>query len=570
MFTFTRKPGLAQASLNMGGFSIALLSAAGFGAILFTLTAGFFLFSNTQSLVTAKDWVEHTQEVLTGLQTASQLADRIEFSTRLYALNKDESQLSIARYSAISLKVAALHVRTLVADNPMQVQNAEQLIGCGSRLNGFVRDTVQAVPIGDLLACREAVSVMSEQERSLLKERTRKSQHTSIVSLSTECAFIGLSLLTLIGLFAILLRDALHRRAIARQTAATNADLARSVQALEARIHESRLLTACRDELQLCTTVQQVFRAAANCMARLLPASTGSLAMISNSRNLVEVVSSWVADKAAILPTIESSPPESCCGLRLGQIRWRCPDVSEIDCDHFSGELPARYLCLPMMAQSETLGVLTIECTAEEAYLGLQEHMDGVVQLLQLTGMTIASLNLRVKLENQSIRDALTGLFNRHFMQITLNRELSRAARTGAPVALFMLDVDHFKRFNDTFGHGAGDTMLRAIADAFRASVRTEDTVCRYGGEEFAIILPGMTAEAALASAERIRRKISELGVPLEDAPNGQTTVSIGIALHPDDGTEADALLRKADQALYRAKHNGRNQVWLAEEMARV
>ena len=108
--------------------------------------------------------------------------------------------------------------------------------------------------------------------------------------------------------------------------------------------------------------------------------------------------------------------------------------------------------------------------------------------------------------------------------------------------------------------------MLRAIGTAFRTSVRTEDTVCRYGGEEFAIILPGVTAQAALERAERIRRAVAGLSVPIEDAPNGQSTVSIGIAFYPADSSNADTLLRKADQALYRAKHNGRNQVWLAEE----
>ncbi len=548
---------------NSGTFSIVLLSAAAFGAIFFTLTAGFFVYSNTQSLVSAKDWVEHTQEVLTSLQSSSQLADRIEFSTRLFLLNRDELQLSNARYSAISLRVTALRVANLVADNPVQVSHAADLTACAERLNGEVRGSIAAVPLDGLLQCREAIGLMSEQERTLLKDRTKKSQHSSLVSLSTECIFVGLSLITLVVLFGILLRDAFQRRGIAKRTAATNRDLANTVKALEERMEESRLLTASRDELQLCTTVEQVYRANTNCMARLLPGSRGSLAMLGAGRAMVEVVSQWGG-----AAEVQCFPPDSCCGLRLGQPRWRMPGGSEIDCAHFPSGAPGRYLCLPLVAQSETLGVLTIECGEEAAFETVGQHMDGVLQFLQLTGMAVASLTLRGQLEEQSIRDALTGLFNRHFMQMTLDRELARAARAGSSVALFMLDVDHFKRFNDTFGHGAGDAMLRAIAAAFRASVRAEDIICRYGGEEFAIILPGLSAATALERAERVRSTVAALQIPLEGTPYGQATVSIGIALSPSDGTRPDELLRKADQALYCAKHGGRNQVRLAEPSA--
>ncbi len=547
-------------AMNSGTFSIVLLSAAAFGAIFFTLMAGFFVYSNTQSLVTAKDWVEHTQEVLTSLQSSAQLADRIESSTRLYLLNRDEMQLSNARYSAISLRVTTLRVANLVADNPVQVRHAADLSACAERLNREVRGGIAAVPLESLLECREAIGLMSERERTLLKERTKKSQHSSLVSLSTECVFVGLSLITLVVLFGILLRDAFQRRGIAKRTAATNRDLADTVRALEARMEESRLLTASRDELQLCTTVEQVYRASTNCMARLLPGTRGSLAMLGAGRAAVVVVSQWggAAEGRAFLP-------DDCCGLRLGQPRWRVPGGSEIDCAHFPSGLPARYLCLPLMAQSEIMGVLTIECGEDEAFRTVREHMDGVSQFLQLTGMAIASLTLRGQLEEQSIRDALTGLFNRHFMQITLDRELARAARAGSPVALFMLDVDHFKRFNDTYGHGAGDAMLRAVARAFRESVRAEDVVCRYGGEEFAIILPGLSAQNALERAERVRGTVAALQVSLDGASRGQTTVSIGIAVSPSDGACPEDLLRKADQALYRAKHGGRNQVRLAE-----
>jgi diguanylate cyclase (GGDEF)-like protein len=187
--------------------------------------------------------------------------------------------------------------------------------------------------------------------------------------------------------------------------------------------------------------------------------------------------------------------------------------------------------------------------------------MDGLRQLVQLTGMAIATLNLRTKLENQSIRDSLTGLFNRHFMQISLERELARAARRRQTLAIFMLDLDHFKKFNDTFGHAAGDTVLKAVAEIFRSSIRTEDIACRYGGEEFTIMLPDVTPSVALDRAESIRRAVDNLRVPVEKEIYVEFTVSIGVALYPNDGDTADLLLRRADAALYRAKRSGRNQV---------
>lgn len=544
---------------------LMLLGVTGFGAMLFTLIAGFFVYFNTQKLVAAKDWVEHTQDVLNALQTAGQGVDRVEFGFRLYALDHDPGQMLVARLSAVSLHTQARHLVTLVADNPSQLREAQQLAACSETLDTAVREAgSEGTPVFSadaLFRCREAVSLMLESERHLLNQRSELSRHSSLVSLSTQCGFVGAFLVILAGLFGLLLRDALLRRKIALQTEGTNRELALSVEALEKRVHEARLLTACRDELQLCVTTQQVYRAAADCLARLLPGSNGVLCMTDSSRHMVEVVSVWGVPGEHSLSVGEAFAPESCCGLRVGQLRWRIPGLSEIHCSHFAGPAPSRYLCLPLVAQGEALGVLTVECATESVLHDVEEHLDGMQQLLQLTGMAVAALHLRTRLENQSIRDALTGLFNRHFMQITLERELARAFRSGTTLAVYMLDVDHFKQFNDTHGHGAGDAMLQSIAGAFQRNIRSEDTACRYGGEEFVIILPGVTPDTAAHRAERIREAVADLSIPLENGRAGRSTVSIGIAIFPDDAHDAPSLLRKADQALYCAKHHGRNQV---------
>jgi diguanylate cyclase (GGDEF)-like protein len=209
--------------------------------------------------------------------------------------------------------------------------------------------------------------------------------------------------------------------------------------------------------------------------------------------------------------------------------------------------------------------MLYVQCPRVAVAEQVKSRLDGLRQFVQLMGMTVAAMNLRLKLENQSIRDALTGLFNRHFMQIALDRELSRAARRGDTLAVFMLDVDHFKKFNDTHGHAAGDIVLKSIADVYRSSTRAEDIACRYGGEEFTIILPDITPEGALNRAETIRLAVERLRVSLGHDAFSEVTVSIGVAMYPSDGRGGDELLRRADLALYRAKRQGRNQVAMTE-----
>ena len=191
--------------------------------------------------------------------------------------------------------------------------------------------------------------------------------------------------------------------------------------------------------------------------------------------------------------------------------------------------------------------------------------MDAVRQLIQIAALAVATLNLRAKLENQSIRDSLTGLFNRHFMQISLEREMARARRRKQIMAVLMLDADHFKRFNDTQGHAAGDAVLKAFSEIIRSNIRSEDIACRYGGEEFTIILPDTTVKGACDRAESILSAIANLKLTTEQHSFDGFSISIGIAFFPGDGVTAEELLKHADSALYDAKHNGRNQVRLYE-----
>jgi diguanylate cyclase (GGDEF)-like protein len=212
-----------------------------------------------------------------------------------------------------------------------------------------------------------------------------------------------------------------------------------------------------------------------------------------------------------------------------------------------------------MLAQGELLGLLHM--TISEQGRSLEARQRFVMTVAEHIALAIANLKLRETLRNQSIRDALTGLFNRRYMEESLEREMRRAARGRHPVGIIMLDLDHFKRFNDTYGHEAGDDLLRRVGATLQRSIRAEDIACRYGGEEFTLIMPEASLLDAAHRAESIRESIKALHTDPRRQPFGSVTISGGVATFPDHGPTGDAVLRAADAALYQAKARGRDRI---------
>jgi diguanylate cyclase (GGDEF)-like protein len=187
--------------------------------------------------------------------------------------------------------------------------------------------------------------------------------------------------------------------------------------------------------------------------------------------------------------------------------------------------------------------------------------------LAKQVALALGNLKLKESLKNQSICDPLTGLFNRRYMEESLEREFSRANRNKSSVAILMMDLDHFKRFNDTFGHQAGDTLLRALGDLLKRSTRGQDIACRYGGEEFVLVLTDSNLAGAVQRAEILRQQVKQLSVEYAGQLLGAVSVSVGVAFFPDHGTTMSDVLRASDQALYCAKREGRDRVsaWTVE-----
>ncbi len=218
-------------------------------------------------------------------------------------------------------------------------------------------------------------------------------------------------------------------------------------------------------------------------------------------------------------------------------------------------------IALPLRAEVDHLGILYLN------YRHLRTFTEHEVKLLSVfanqSALALANARLRETLREQAIRDPLTGLFNRRYMEEMLERELHRAARHQVPLGVLMIDIDHFKEFNDTFGHLAGDQVLREIGAGLPKLVRAEDVICRFGGEEFLAILPEASLEDAVKRAEQIRAKVKETRVHFEEQAL-QVTVSVGVAVFPQHGRTAEAIVHAADAALYRGKQEGRDRVIVA------
>jgi diguanylate cyclase (GGDEF)-like protein len=221
-----------------------------------------------------------------------------------------------------------------------------------------------------------------------------------------------------------------------------------------------------------------------------------------------------------------------------------------------------------MMAQGETMGILHMRTGGKASHQAAAYLTPSRQQLAEAmadrTALALANLKLRISLRQQSIRDPLTDLFNRRYLEETLDRELRRATRLQRPVGVVMMDLDHFKSFNDRFGHEAGDLLLRELGKLLKKHIRGGDVACRYGGEEFALILPDISMEDVRQRAEQLRAEIKDMDIKYREATLESITLSLGVAMFPDHGNTGSLLLRAADTALYEAKRMGRDRVVVA------
>jgi diguanylate cyclase (GGDEF)-like protein/PAS domain S-box-containing protein len=344
-----------------------------------------------------------------------------------------------------------------------------------------------------------------------------------------------------------------------------NQALAATVRQLESFHRDGEALSRMAELLQACTQRSEAYAIVRETGAQLFPDSSGSFFIYKESRNLLEHVASWGSG-----PTPESTlAPDECWALRLGSPHF-VPREGAIRCPH-SHEDGASYVCMPVQGQGQILGLLHV--TVDVSPRTVRPARDDEQRMRAMTdrvGPALANLKLRDALRELALRDGLTGLYNRRYLDDVLNRELHRAERSGKPVSIVMIDIDHFKQFNDKYGHDAGDFVLSAVARAIMKCIRPSDIACRYGGEELAVVLSEADGECAVERAEKLRLAIRDTNLTHLGQTLPAPTASFGVAVYPANGTTPTDLLKAADQALYRAKKEGRDRVCAATEPAPI
>lgn len=355
--------------------------------------------------------------------------------------------------------------------------------------------------------------------------------------------------------FSITFRNITSLKQSEKALQIANQQLADQFDDLKQRNAEMIRLSEISDFLQACLTLDEAYGAIASLLEPLFPNCSGGLFITSNSRNRIESVASW-----GLSHSEDGFHPKDCWGLRRGRIHRVDASCLSLRCKHVHGTSPVHTtLCIPAIAQGEILGLLYLWAETPAALPEPKQQLARTVA--EQIALAIANLNLREKLQVQSIRDPLTSLFNRRYLEEFLDREITRALRQKHPISIIMLDIDHFKKINDTYGHDTGDYVLQTISKLLNKHVRGSEIACRYGGEEMTLILPELPLEDAYVRAEVIRSAIMELNFHYRSQALTNITASLGVATFPHHGGHGAAVIQAADSALYRAKESGRNRV---------
>ncbi|RYF20793.1 MAG: diguanylate cyclase [Oxalobacteraceae bacterium] len=350
------------------------------------------------------------------------------------------------------------------------------------------------------------------------------------------------------------LEQALEEQASSeRHLQIANSELHNSGRTLRERGEVIELLGGMAHRMQAARTDNELAQIIRVFVPRVLPKLPGVLYAHNNSRNLLVPIAGW----GGLEVSSDGFAPDQCWALRRGQSHCVTAPGGDIVCGH--AESKEIYHCEPLLAGGEVIGVLYLKGRVAE------ESRFPLAVLTENISSALVNHRLQRSLREQTIRDPLTSLFNRRYMEEALALEIARASRSGVPLSLVMCDIDHFKRFNDEFGHDAGDTVLQAVAVEMRSRFRDGDVVCRYGGEEFTVIAPGTSAEALMNRVELVRQAISELNIQRNGSTLGSTSMSFGIATWTNDmARDGSTLMQAADNALYQAKREGRNRALIS------
>ncbi len=320
---------------------------------------------------------------------------------------------------------------------------------------------------------------------------------------------------------------------------------------------ERRVLSKTTEWLYAARSLDDLYNVVAKCAPKLMPDSSGALYIYSNSRDVLDMAVAW-----GELPSPDYIEPHDCWALRRGRAYHFGVEEIEFPCGHYEEDVKSSF-CLPLLAHGETIGMLWCRSNDEneDRETAHARYWELALMLAEQVSLTIANVRLRQELQDRSVRDPLTGLWNRRYFLDTLRREKSRADSNELGFALISIDIDHFKRFNDHHGHDAGDLVLRRVTAELVSTAGASGIVCRVGGEELAVICPDFDERAAMDLAHKLQNAVKRVEIVYQGEILPCVTFSAGVSTYPSDHSSIDDLMRNADNALYQAKRAGRDRI---------
>ena len=341
-----------------------------------------------------------------------------------------------------------------------------------------------------------------------------------------------------------------------------NEDLFTKVEELKQRNKEITLLNEIHDFLQASLTVEEACNVLGDLLQPLFPHMTGAIFMCNSLKNSFEMIAHWGDE----INTESFFLTNQCWAIRRGRLHHSKNNQLGLSCDHVLGKSEfEESFCIPLIAQGEALGLFSLSSLKGQIFTDLEKKLASTVG--EQIALALSNLQLQEQLQEQNIRDALTNLFNRRYLTKILDAEIKIAFKNKQSLAVLMIDIDYFKRFNDTYGHDAGDKVLQELAMFLQQNIKQSDIACRYGGEELTLILKDISPENAYRKAELLRKKVKLLELKHNNNFLGEVTISVGLACCPAHANTQELLLKLADEALYKAKNQGRDRVVISQNL---
>jgi diguanylate cyclase (GGDEF)-like protein len=336
-----------------------------------------------------------------------------------------------------------------------------------------------------------------------------------------------------------------------------NVELSVLVHELQEHDRGMRLINRMNVLLQACTTQEEAYHIIALAVGELFTDQSGGLAILNDSGQYLETFAHW-----GVEPLLEPTfSLHDCCAMRRVQKHEVADPQTIVTCCHFVNPQKTGYLCLPLVVQGETLGLIALEIPAGMNHKQAINWRHLVEMLGEGIKLSLFNLKQREILREQTIHDPLTGIFNRCYLQDMLPREINYTKRLNAKLCIAMLDIDHFKQFNDTFGHEAGNTILCEFGKLLHENVRESDIVCRFGGDQFVLVLLDSPLEASCLHLEKICTLFKELKIWYGNQLLRPVTLSVGLVEASRNNLNVEVILRAAEEALFAAKRAGRGRI---------